>query len=113
MDNFTCKNPDWLLKNSPTAYKVFRFLLSNLGKSNALVCSYKVMQEKLGYSRTTLSDSIRFLKQNHFIQILRSGTSNVYSVNQKIRWNKSNSHSLHAEFNAKVIISSSEQDHRF
>ena len=101
---------DWLIANSPTAYRILKFLVSNMDRYNAVICSYKVMQEKLRLSRTTVADAIKFLKEHKFINAVRTGGSNIYMVNKILYWNSWGSNYAYAEFEAKVIISSSEQD---
>ena len=101
---------DWLIANSPTAYRILKFLVSHMDRHNAVICSYKVMQEKLRLSRTTVADAIKFLKEHKFINAVRTGGSNIYMVNKILYWNSWGSNYAYAEFEAKVIISSSEQD---
>ena len=101
---------DWLIANSATAYRVLHFLVSNMDRYNAVICSYKVMQEKFGYSRATLSEAVKLLKDHKYIDVKKSGTSNVYMVNKLLYWNSWGSNYAYADFGAKVIISSSEQD---
>ena len=101
---------DWLIANSPTAYRILKFLVSNMDRHNAVICSYKVMQEKLRLSRTTVADAIKFLKEHKFINAVRTGGSNIYMINKILYWNSWGSNYAYAEFEAKVIISSSEQD---
>ena len=86
------------------------FLASNMDKYNAVICSYKVMQEKFGYSRAALAEAIKLLKQHKYIDIKKIGNSNVYLLNKKIYWNSWGSNYAHAEFEAKVILTSTEQD---
>ena len=100
----------WLMKQSPIAYCVMDFLASNMDKYNAVICSYKVMQEKFGYSRAALAEAIKLLKQHKYIDIKKIGNSNVYLLNKKIYWNSWGSNYAHAEFEAKVILTSTEQD---
>lgn len=113
VNNETYKEEDWLMKNSPTAYRILRFLVLNMDKYNAVICSYKVMQEQLGYSRTTVADAIRFLKEHNYIQVVRTGGSNVYMINKKLYWNSWGSNYAYAEFGANIITSLSEQEKVF
>ena len=52
---------DWLVAHSPTAYRIFKFLIANMDNYNAVICSYKVMQEKFGYSQLSGSSSSSFI----------------------------------------------------
>ena len=100
----------WLMKNSPIAYCVMDFLASNMDRFKAVICSYKVMQEKFGYSRAALSEAIKLLKEHRYIDVKKSGTSNVYLINKYLYWNSWGTNYAYAEFGANVIISASEQD---
>lgn len=104
------KAEDWLMKESPVAYRLLRFLAQNMDNYNALICSYVVLQEELGYSRATLSRAVKLLKEKNFIQILRSGVTNIYIINKELYWHSYGSNFSRCEFNAKIIISSEEQD---
>ena len=110
VNNDAYEQEDWLMKHSPTAYRILRFLVSNMDNYNAVLVSYKVMQEKLEYSRTTVADAVRFLKEHQYIQVVRTGGSNVYMINKHIFWRSWGTNYAYAEFDAKVIISASEQD---
>lgn len=101
---------DWLMAHSPAAYRVLRFLASNMDNYNALLCSYKVIQEKLNYSKATVERAIKILKDHNYIGVVKSGTSNVYMINKHLFWKSWGSNYAYAEFDAKVIISTSEQD---
>ena len=100
----------WLMKKSPIAYCVMDFLASNMDNYNAVICSYKVMQEVFGYSRAALAEAIKLLKEYKFIEVRKSGTSNIYMINKELYWNSWGTNYAYAEFGAKIIISSSEQD---
>lgn len=104
------KAEDWLMKESPVAYRLLRFLAQNMDNYNALICSYVVLQETLGYSRATLSRAVKLLKEKKFIQILKSGITNIYIINKELYWQSYGSNFSRCEFNAKIIISSEEQD---
>lgn len=104
------KAEDWLMKESPVAYRLLRFLAQNMDNYNALIFSYVVLQETLGYSRATLSRAVKLLKEKKFIQILKSGITNIYIINKELYWQSYGSNFSRCEFNAKIIISSEEQD---
>lgn len=100
----------WLMKKSTTAYCIMDFLASKMDHYNAVICSYKVLQEVFGYSRVTISEAIKLLKKYKYIDTKKSGTSNIYMVNKYLYWNSWGTNFAYAEFDAKVIISTSEQD---
>ena len=100
----------WLMKENPVAYCIMDFLASNMDMYNAVICSYKVIQEKFGYSKATVTRAIKLLKDHKFLQVAKSGTSNIYMINKTLYWNSWGNNYAYAEFGAKVIISSSEQE---
>ena len=100
----------WLMKKSPIAYCIMDFLASNMDHFNAVICSYKVMQEVFGYSRAAISEAIKLLKEHKFIEVKKTGTSNIYMINKQLYWNSWGTNYAYAEFGAKIIISASEQD---
>lgn len=104
------KEEDWLMRESPAAYRLLRFIAQNMDNYNALVCSYKVFQEALGYGSTTITRAINLLRQHNFIATAKSGTTNVYFMNKNLYWNSYGTNYAHAEFGAKIIITSSEQE---
>ena len=100
----------WLMKESSDAYCVMDFLASNMDNYNAVICSYRVLQEKLGYSQATIARAIKLLKEHNYIKVVRTGGSNIYMLNKHLYWNSWGTNYAYAEFDAKVIISASEQD---
>ena len=100
----------WLMQKSTPAACILDFLVANMDRYNAVICSYKVIQEKFKYSKATVERAIKILKDHKYINIVRTGGSNIYTVNKMLYWNSWGSNYAYAEFEAKVIISSSEQD---
>lgn len=103
------KLEDKLMSESPIAYRIFRFLVNNMDGYNAVVCSQTILQEKFDISRTTVFRAIKLLKEKKVLDIYKSGTTNVYSINKNIVWNSWGSNFKHAKFGANVLISESEQ----
>ena len=68
------------------------------------------MQEVFGYSRAAISEAIKLLKEHKFIEVKKTGTSNIYMINKQLYWNSWGTNYAYAEFGAKIIISASEQD---
>lgn len=100
----------WLMKKSTVAYCVMDFLASKMDNYNAVICSYKVLQEVFGYSRITIFEAIKLLKEHNYIKVVRTGGSNIYMLNKHLYWNSWGTNYAYAEFDAKVIIAASEQD---
>lgn len=110
MNKAAYKAEDWLMANSPIAYRIFRFLINNMDGFNAVVCSQAVLQETFNVSRQTISKAIKLLKDNKYINVYKSGTSNVYAINKNLVWNSYGTNFKFAKFGANIIISESEQE---
>ena len=82
-----------------------------MDKYNAVVCSYKVFQEALGIGQATVARSVKYLKDNGFLYIYKSGTSNVYVANKNLVWN-SWKQSRILRISANIVLSKSEQEER-
>ena len=97
------------LADSPAATKLFWFIVNNMDGYNALIASYKVFEESLNMSNSTVTRGIRHLKELGLLHIKKSGSANVYLVNPKVIWKSWGSNVKYCEFPAKVILSASEQ----
>jgi len=104
------KIEDWLIKTSPAAYRILRFLSQHMDGYNAVVCSYSTLCEFLGYSRQTVSNAIKILKDHNYVKVARTGSSNIYFINKNLYWQSYGNNFQYAEFGANVIISMSEQE---
>lgn len=104
------KAEDWLMAKSPIAYRIFKFLINNMDDYNAVVCSQTVIQETFDVSRVTVSRAVKLLKDKGYIAVFKSGTSNVYALNDKIVWNSWGTNYSQSKFPANVILSISEQE---
>ena len=104
------KAEDWLMKQSPIAYRILKFLVNNMDGFNAVACSYKVIQEYFEVSQVTVARAIKLLKEKQYIDVYKSGTSNVYFINKDLVWNSWGSNYKYAKFGANIIISENEQE---
>lgn len=100
------------LKENPKALELLFFIFDHMDKYNAVICSYQVFQEALGMSSRTISRCIRYLKDNGFLYVYKSGSSNVYVANKDLVWNSWGNNVEYCEFPANIILSASEQEER-
>ena len=63
----------WLMKKSRYASNIFNFILEHMDYNNALMCSYQVFMDYFEISKDTVRLAIKILKENGFIDILKSG----------------------------------------
>ena len=110
MNNNYYKQEDWLMKTSPIAYRILRFLISNMDNYNAVICSYTVLQEYFNISKPTVTRAIRILKDHNFIDTAKTRTTNIYFINKELVWKSWGTNYKYAEFGAKIIVSESEQE---
>ena len=103
---------DWiaLTKKNHISTEILMFLMKNSDKYNALVCSVAVLSEALGYGKTSISNAIGVLKRSGFVDIKKSGNTNVFLINKEIAWKSWGKNYRYAAFGAKIIISESEQE---
>lgn len=104
------KAEDWLMAKSPIAYRIFKFLINNMDSYNAVMCSQTVLQETFEVSRTTVARATKLLRDKKYIDIYKSGTSNIYTINKEIVWNSWGNNYKHGKFSANIILSESEQE---
>lgn len=100
------------LNENPKALELLLFVFDHMDKYNAVMCSYQVLQEALGTSKATVQRCIKYLKDNGFLYIYKSGSSNVYVTNPHIVWNSWGSNYEYCEFPANIVLSKSEQEER-
>jgi len=102
---------DFGLKN-PKAKAILEFLVINMDNYNAVMCSYQVLQERFNIAQATVARSIKVLKDNGYIAIFKSGSSNVYAVNDNLYWKSWGSNKKFSKFPANIILSETEQNQR-
>ena len=100
----------WLTLKHPKAYAILLFLVDQMDEYNAVMCSYQVLQEVLNVGQATIARNIKVLKENGFIAILKSGTSNVYAINDSIYWKSWGNNRKYSKFPANVVLAMSEQE---
>lgn len=100
----------WLALKRPKAHAILYFLVDQMDEYNAVMCSYQVLQEVLNISKDTVRLNIKVLKENGFISVLKSGTSNVYAVNDSVYWKSWGNKKMYSKFPANVVLSLSEQE---
>lgn len=102
----------YLSMKHPNANTILFFLATQMDKTNACMVSYKVLTELLGKSRQTVSTAINVLEKMGFIQIFKSGTSNVYTINHDVIWKAYGKNKKYSKFPVNVVLSSNEQTER-
>lgn len=94
---------------APTALAVLHYMISKLNRgANGIVISAPVLARQMGISERTAKSAVATLRDAKFVQILKSGNTNVYIVNSKVAWQTARG-MRYASFNAQLIIDEKEQ----
>ena len=104
------KTITWLFQNKPLAAEIFMLFLEHTDKNNCLMISYETMMDIFGKGRTTIHNTIKYLKEKKIITTLKSGSSNVYCLNSNVVWKQAQDNLKYAKFTATVLISEAEQE---
>ena len=91
-----------------TAYKLFQFFCKNMDGTNALVVSMNALSEIMETSTKTIQRAVKYLKDNGWVCVMKSGTSNVYIVNPDVAWTSYAEQKATCSFQANVILCGSE-----
>ena len=100
----------WLAIKHPKAHAILYFLIDQMDDYNAVMCSYKVLEEVIGVGHATIARNLKVLKDHGFVAILKSGASNVFAINDKIYWKSWGNNRKYSKFPANVVLALSEQD---
>lgn len=106
-----------LIKTNALAAELMMFLVEKAttrgNTTNAIVCSYKVLEEISGYSRASVARAIKILKDGNWIQAVKIGNAHAYALNEKVVWREANNKRQYAIFSATVVSAASEQEAGF
>lgn len=93
----------------PTALAVLHFMISKLNRgANGIVISAAALARQMGISERTARAATAVLSDARFVQVLKSGNTNVYIVNSKVAW-QGNRGMRFSAFNAQLIVDEQEQ----
>jgi len=99
-----------LVNEDPVASEIFMFLVEHMGRTNAVICSYRVLEEALDYSRSTIYRGVRTLKDKRFIKLVKVGNATVFHINAQLAWSSWSTGKKYAALNGQILIAESEQD---
>lgn len=103
-----------LIQKQPLSAEIMFYFMEVMGRNtNAVVCSYKTLQEVTGYSRPSVGRAIKTLKDMNWIDSVKVGSATAYAVNERIVWQSGKNQRKYAMFSATVIASESEQEKGF
>jgi Fe2+ or Zn2+ uptake regulation protein len=103
----------WLMKKSGVASSILNFIMEHMDNKNALCCSYAVLEDYFDVSTSTVKRSIKLLYENGFIDIMKSGTSNIYIVNNEVAWTSWRNQKEYCKFEGNMLVSKKENKDYF
>lgn len=94
----------------PMALSVLHFMVSRLNRgTNGVVISANALAQQMGISTRTVQSTIAVLRDCKFVQVLKTGNTNIYIINSQIAWQGERG-SRFASFNAEILIHENEQE---
>lgn len=101
---------DQIILERPAAMRIVFWLIRLMDDQNAIVASQPAMAEALDMHRNTVGLAIKYLKSMKVIDMVRTGSSWVYAINNQIVWQDSAANKKFALFSSKVYVVKSEQE---
>jgi len=98
-----------MLSNSAAA-NVFCLFMQYMDKQNCLIVSMDTVGSKLGMARSTVYRAVKYLRDNKYIAVYKSGSTNVYTLNANIVWKDRGDRKSEALLYGSVLLSLDEQE---
>jgi len=98
-----------LYKANPTAGSLFVEMVQLMDSSNGLIASMSTLGARIGKTRQTVAKAVSYLEKNKFIQVFKSGNTNVYTLNASLVWKDSGYKRVEAQLYCSVLLSLDEQ----
>lgn len=96
-------------KKNEVALNLLMSFVQLMDKNNAIMISFKAMENITGKSRSTLDRAIKVLKDDKWIQVVKVGNANAYHLNAGVFWS-THSDKKFGKFQATVVTSFDEQE---
>lgn len=96
----------------PAASALLHVLVANVGDSNAVVASHKVLARLMGSSPSTVKRALATLAEGNWIEVLQigaNGTVNAYVLNSRVAWTEGRDQLRYARLKADILLSEDEQ----
>jgi len=99
-----------MVKENPTAMRVFLWIVKHMDGFGALVTSQVAISHSLSIHRNTVGNCVSYLKAKKALTVIKSGSTNIYAVNEQIAWRETADNKKFAHFSAKVYVVPEEQE---
>lgn len=94
---------------SGLSHQIFHYLTKEMDRENKIIISQCTLAEIFEVTRQSISQAVKELTELELLTVLKIGNANIYCLNAAIVWSQERDKIHLAKFNAKVIISKSEQ----
>jgi hypothetical protein len=98
-----------LILKSQLGAAILDLFIEKMNTNNAIVCSYRVLEEITGYSRASIGRALKVLKDDNWVQSIKIGSAHAYIVNSAAFWTTYANGKQYSMFHATVIASAEEQ----
>lgn len=98
-----------LASKDPKAFAILFLMTEQMGENNSIIVSRETLAELLAFSLPTVDRKLKYLRDNKFISVVKSGNMNIYLINARLAWTTYANNRRYAEFKATVLISETEQ----
>lgn len=92
----------------PAAMGTLMYLITTMGRNNALAVSQAVIAKKIGVKVLAVNRAIKLLDEHRFIEVVKVGNLCVYRVNTRVAW-QGNRGERFAHFMADIVAFEGEQ----
>lgn len=99
-----------LAKKNIRAFELFMIVVKNMDGYNALCISNAVLCELMQCSKSTVIRATKFLKKEGWIDIYKTGNSNVYVINPDVVWTSYANQKAYCKFPANIMLTSTQND---
>jgi len=93
-----------------SGFNFFMFLLDKMDRRNAILISRDTLAALFNVKVLTISRWTRWCKDKKLIDVVKSGSSNIYCVNSNLAWKAGADKKHYAKFTTEVIVSKEEQE---
>lgn len=94
-----------ILIDNKVAAKLYVFLAENVGHDNALVCTYELLAEELGFCERAIRNAVRRLEEGGHLVVAKVGTANAYILNPAEIWKTYEDRKQFCSFGARTLAS--------
>lgn len=98
-----------LARHAPAANHILWTLVKLMSKQNSVMISQESLAKMTKFSKVTVKRGVALLRKQHWIDVLKMGTANVYRINSEVMW-QDKADGRWASFSARIILNFDEQD---